>query len=80
MTFVDVVVKVDTAAHSFVSNPSEARAIVENILRRDPRFSTCRMTVTTEETWIKMDDPEDVVDEEYSSERVTNIFEKFKDV
>lgn len=46
MTTVMVIVTLDTEKHSFVETPLQARAVIENILRRDPRFNINHMTVS----------------------------------
>lgn len=45
MATVTVVVTLDTTEHSFVENAEQARALIENILERDPRFNINHMAV-----------------------------------
>lgn len=45
MTYVDVVVRVNTEDKSFAHDPVAARAMVQNMLRHDPRFARHRMEV-----------------------------------
>lgn len=45
MSYVDITVRVDTREHSFAHNEEEARAMVENMLNRDPRFRQHGMSV-----------------------------------
>lgn len=45
MSFVDVTVRVNMEDHTFVQTPEQAQAMVENILRRDPNWSTHDMSV-----------------------------------
>lgn len=45
MSYVDITVRVDTNEHGFVRTPNQAKVLVETILARDPRYSTCSMEV-----------------------------------
>lgn len=45
---VSVIVTMDVVEHSFVTNEIEARALIEHMLRRDPRFHTHEMVVRLE--------------------------------
>lgn len=46
MTFVDINVRVETDPNRIISTPKMAKAMVEEILRKDPRFRTCAMEVS----------------------------------
>jgi len=73
MSYVDVTVRVNTADHSFVSSPSEARAVVENILRRDPRFRTNGMTVLLRNDGTSTN-TDFVHEDEHAGENLHNVF------
>ena len=87
MSYVYLSVRVDLRDHTFVQTPHQAKCMVQQILERDPRWSTCDMEVTlpqgrrpilTQEdvnAWNRtVPQHEDVVDDEYISEKRHNIF------
>lgn len=53
MAIVTLTVTVDTHEHSFVENAAQAKALIENLLQRDPRYHTCSMKVSVLEVHVE---------------------------
>lgn len=73
MTRVIITVTLDTNDHTFVQTLSEARAVVQNILERDPRYHTSHMVVGVGNGRTVHDSVNDNAGDE-----LHNIFEEFR--
>lgn len=72
MSTIAVIVTIDTFEHSFMETALQARAVIENILRRDPRYTLNHMTVNLQPEAVHQRDTR----AEDAGDNLCNIFEQ----